>query len=208
VSKDGGGAPAPLILDVSVLIEIARGDTGIMTLIQDYDAAGQPMVVPALAVTAASIDMRNEEAADLLGGLELFENIEIAPLQGVDQAIALAAVMARTGLEPWDAHVAAIADASVCPILTLDAAKWRQHSETWMTVYTSSRSPTRTRRDDGAGTEIEPETNRLGMTRRPQGLFVKSGGAGGARTHDRRIMRGLIRCSRRSSCTDAAGQCR
>lgn len=39
------------------------------------------------------------------------------------------AVMARTALEPWDAHVAAIADASVCPILTLDAAKWRQHSE-------------------------------------------------------------------------------
>lgn len=37
--------------------------------------------------------------------------------------------MARTALEPWDAHVAAIADASVCPILTLDAAKWRQHSE-------------------------------------------------------------------------------
>jgi hypothetical protein len=41
VSEDGGGVPAPLILDVSVLIEIARGDTAIMTLIQDYDAAGQ-----------------------------------------------------------------------------------------------------------------------------------------------------------------------
>jgi len=121
--------PTPLILDVSVLIEIARGDTDIMTLIQDYDAARQPMVVPALAVTAASIDIHHEEAADLLGGLELFEHIEIAPLQGVEQALALAAVMARTGLEPWDAHVAAIADAAVCPILTLDAAKWRQHSE-------------------------------------------------------------------------------
>ncbi len=129
MSKDGRGVPASLIPDVSVLIEIARGDPDIMTLIQDYDAAGQPMVVPALAVTAASIDMRNEEAADLLGGLELFESIEIASLQGVHQALALAAVMARTGLEPWDAHVAAIADALVCPIQTLDAAKWRQHSE-------------------------------------------------------------------------------
>lgn len=129
MSDDGGDVPTPLILDVSVIIEIARGDTDIMTLVQDYDAAGQPMVVPALAVTAASIDTRNEEAADLLGGLELFENIEIAPLQGVEQALALAAVMARTGLEPWDAHVAAIADASVCPILTLDATKWRQHFE-------------------------------------------------------------------------------
>ncbi len=31
-------------------------------------------------------------------------------------------------LDPWDAHVAAVADAAVCPILTLDAPKWRQHS--------------------------------------------------------------------------------
>ena len=129
MSEDDGGVPTPLILDVSVLIEIARGDTDILTLIQDYDAAGQRMVVPALTVTAASIDIHNEEAADLLGGLELFQHIEIAPLQGVEQALALAAVMARTGLEPWDTHVAAIADAAVCPILTLDAAKWRQHSE-------------------------------------------------------------------------------
>jgi hypothetical protein len=35
---------------------------------------------------------------------------------------------ARTELDPWDADVAAVADASVCPILTLDAGKWRQHS--------------------------------------------------------------------------------
>jgi hypothetical protein len=37
--------------------------------------------------------------------------------------------MASTGLDPWDAHVAAVADASICPILTLDAAKWRQHAD-------------------------------------------------------------------------------
>jgi hypothetical protein len=127
VTEDGAAIPAPLILDVSVLIEIARGDTDIMTLIQDYDAAGQPLVVPALAVTAASIDMPSEEAADLLGGLELFGNIEIAPLQGVEQAVRLAAVISATELDRWDAHVAAIADASVCPILTLDGGKWRQH---------------------------------------------------------------------------------
>jgi predicted nucleic acid-binding protein len=125
VSDDGGAILAPLILDVSVLIAIARGDSGVMTLIQDYDAEGQPLVVPVLAVTAASIDMRSEEAADLLGGLELFGNVEIAPLRGTEQAVTLADVIARTGLDPWDAHVAAIADSSVCRILTLDAAKWR-----------------------------------------------------------------------------------
>ncbi|MGH3184689.1 MAG: PIN domain-containing protein [Streptosporangiaceae bacterium] len=128
MSEDSGATPAPLILDVSVLIAIARGDAGVMTLIQDYDAEGQPLVVPVLAITAASADMRSEEAADLLGGLELFENITIAPLQGAEQAVTLAAVIARTELDPWDAHVAAVADAAVCPILTLDAAKWRQHS--------------------------------------------------------------------------------
>ena len=40
----------------------------------------------------------------------------------------LAAVIARTDLDPWDAHVAAVADAAVCAILTLDSAKWREHT--------------------------------------------------------------------------------
>ena len=40
----------------------------------------------------------------------------------------LAGIIARTGLDPWDAHAAAIADVAIYPILTLDAAKWRQPS--------------------------------------------------------------------------------
>jgi predicted nucleic acid-binding protein len=52
----------------------------------------------------------------------------IAPLRDAEQALALAAVIARTELDPYDAHVAAVADASVCPILTLDAAKWQEHA--------------------------------------------------------------------------------
>lgn len=50
----------------------------------------------------------------------------IASLPGTEQAVALAAVTARTGLDPWDAHVAAVADPAICPILTLDAGKRRQ----------------------------------------------------------------------------------
>lgn len=76
----------------------------------------------------AALDIRSDEAADLLEGLERLENAMTAPLQGAEQANRLAAVIARTGLDPWDAHVAAVADASVCPILTLNAAKWRQHA--------------------------------------------------------------------------------
>jgi predicted nucleic acid-binding protein len=128
VSEDGGAAPAPYVLDVSVVVAVARGDTEIMTFIQRLDGTGQPMVVPVLAIAAASLDARSEEADELLAGLALFGNLEIAPLKGAEQAVRLGDVIARTGLDPWDAHVAAIADASVCPILTLDAAKWQQHA--------------------------------------------------------------------------------
>lgn len=69
-----------------------------------------------------------------------------APLSGAEQATRLAGIIARTGLEPWDAHVASVADASVCPILTLDAALWRAHANDLDERSTSSRSPTRTRR--------------------------------------------------------------
>jgi predicted nucleic acid-binding protein len=128
VSEGHGAVPAPYVLDVSVVVAVARGDTEIMTFIQRLDGTGRPMVVPVLAIAAASLDARSEEADELLDGFELLGNAEVAPLKGSEQATQLAAVISATGLDPWDAHVAAIADTSVCPILTLDAAKWRQHA--------------------------------------------------------------------------------
>jgi hypothetical protein len=38
-----------------------------------------------------------------------------AALRDAEQAVRLAAVIARTGLDPWDAHVAAVADAGGLP---------------------------------------------------------------------------------------------
>lgn len=128
MSEASASIPAPWVLDVSVLASVARADARIMTLIQELDARGRPLIIPALAVTGASLDMRGEEATELLEGLERLENALVAPLRDAEQAIRLAAVIARTDLDLWDAHVAAVADASVCPILTLDAAKWRQHT--------------------------------------------------------------------------------
>lgn len=118
----------PLILDTSVLIAVARGDADVIAVVQAYDARDQPIVIPALSLAGASLDARSEEADDLLAGLELLGAVTIAPLSGVEQAARLAHVVARTGLDPWDAHVAAIADVAVCPILTLDAGKWREPS--------------------------------------------------------------------------------
>jgi predicted nucleic acid-binding protein len=128
VSQDSGATPPPYVLDVSVLVAVARFDATVMTLIQSYDSRGQALVAPALALTGASLDVRSEDADDLLEGVERLDNTEVVPLRDAEQALRLAAVISRTSLDPWDAHVAAIADASICPILTLNAAKWRQHA--------------------------------------------------------------------------------
>jgi predicted nucleic acid-binding protein len=128
VSEDGGAVPAPLILDVSVLVAIAGNDADVMSLIQGYRADRQPMVIPVLAITAALADAPGEDAEAVLHGLEMLENTSIAPLRDAEQAARLAAVIASTGLEPGDAQVAAVADLAVSPILTLNGEKWRQHA--------------------------------------------------------------------------------
>ncbi len=86
MSEDGGAVPAPYLLDVSVVVAVARGDTEITTFIQRLDGTGQPVVIPVLAITAASLDVRSDEADELLDGLELLGNAEIAPVQGAEQA--------------------------------------------------------------------------------------------------------------------------
>ena len=139
MSEDGAAVPAPDVLDVSVVVAVARGDTEIMTFIQRLDGTGQPMVIPVLAITAASLDVRSDEADELLDGLELLGHAEIAPLKGAEQAARLAAVIAGTGLDPWDAHVAAVADAAICR-----SSPWMPRSggstpNAWMSRCTSSR---------------------------------------------------------------------
>jgi predicted nucleic acid-binding protein len=120
--------PTPYIIDTRVLIDIARGDADLIGLLQDYDQTGQPLVIPALAAVGALLDARADEASALLAGLATFESVEVAPLDGVEQAAKIADVIARTDLTPWDAHVAAVADVAVCPILTFDASRWEEVS--------------------------------------------------------------------------------
>ncbi len=124
----GEAAAPPFVLDTSVVTAATRGDPDIIGLVREYAARGQLLVIPAMAIAGASLDARGEEADDLLGGLELLDNVTIAPLRGTEQAARLADIIARTGLDPWDAHVAAVADVAIYPILTRDATKWRQPS--------------------------------------------------------------------------------
>ena len=78
-----------------------------------------------LAVIAAPLDLRSEAAAALLRGLERMQGSMGAPLAGGEQAVRLAAVIARTGLDLWDDHVASVADASVCAAFSQRPAVWR-----------------------------------------------------------------------------------
>jgi predicted nucleic acid-binding protein len=127
VSEEGRGfPPVPLVLDTGVIIAIARSDAQITSLILSYDDAGQPMVIPVLAMTAAALDMPTGSTALVLRGLQKQGKVIVAPLQGADQAAVLAGIIAKTGLDHGDAQVAAVALVGTYPILTLDAAKWQR----------------------------------------------------------------------------------
>jgi hypothetical protein len=121
--------PTPYVLDTSVLADVARGDADLIGLLQGFDQAGQPLVVPVLAAAGALVDNCGApDAQALLSGLAAFGGTIVAPLDGIAQAAKLIDMMSTTGLDVYDAHAAAIADVSICPILTLHAHKWRERS--------------------------------------------------------------------------------
>jgi hypothetical protein len=128
VSENAGPTPIPYALDVSVVTALTRGDAGVTALILGYDAARQPLVIPVLVMTAALLDLGGSQARDVLEGLGRLDMVLVAPLTSLDQAARLAVVITRTSLDPGEAHAASVADASICPILTLNGAKWRQHA--------------------------------------------------------------------------------
>ncbi|WP_214103926.1 hypothetical protein [Acrocarpospora catenulata] len=113
----------PLILDTGMLSELARGDLDLMELVARLDEQGQPMVVSTLAVTGATL-FAGKVNADLLLGICTMDSVTVAGTTTPEHGLALAEAINRTGLEPWDAHVAALADASICPVFTLDRARW------------------------------------------------------------------------------------
>lgn len=121
--------PTPLILDTTVLGELARGDIDTIGLVQSFDAQRQPMVVSALAITWTVLDCQTEESIDAMHGLALLDEVTVAPLKDAPQATSLAGIMTVTGLDAWNAHVAGLANVAVCPILTRNSARWQQASE-------------------------------------------------------------------------------
>jgi hypothetical protein len=114
----------PLILDTGVLVELARGDLNLMQMVARWDEQGQPMVMSVVAVAAAARDAGSKDSTDLLLGIATMDQITVAGLREPEHGIILASVLGRTDLDWGDAHVAALADTSVCPILTLDGSRW------------------------------------------------------------------------------------
>ena len=124
----GTEVPPPLILDAGVLTAVARSDSGVTGLLMDYDASGQPLIIPPVAAIAALTDLHTEDAARVLRGLEQLENVTTVALASIKQASAVAWVTAHTDMGPSDANTAALALTEAGRILTLDAGKWRQHA--------------------------------------------------------------------------------
>ncbi|MGP4104559.1 hypothetical protein [Nonomuraea sp. KM90] len=114
----------PLILDTGVLVELARGDLNLMEMVARWDEHGQAMVMSVVAVASAARDSGSKDATDLLLGIATMDQITVAGLPEPEHGIALASVLGGTELDWGDAHVAALADTSLCPILTLDGSHW------------------------------------------------------------------------------------
>lgn len=114
----------PLILDTGFLTELARGDLNLMEMVARWDEQGQPMVMSVVAVAAAARDAGSKDAVDLLLGIATMDHIAVAGLREPEHGITLASVLSRTDLDWGNAHVAALADTSVCPVLTLAGEDW------------------------------------------------------------------------------------
>lgn len=118
----------PYVLDDLALSEVARGDTDLLHLLMSYDASGQALVVPVLAAGAAYRQSPTEDAAQSLRGIASLDHAMTAPVGDIGQAIRLTQIAEKTGLDICAAHIAAVADKSVCPVLTLDGDRWKRAS--------------------------------------------------------------------------------
>ncbi|WP_188191003.1 hypothetical protein [Nonomuraea sp. SYSU D8015] len=101
-----------------------------MEMVARFDAEGQPMVMSVLAIAGASLDCDGaKDATDLLLGIATMEQITVAGAREPEHGTVLASVLDRRELGWGDAHVAAIADASVCPVLTLSRSHWEKAAQ-------------------------------------------------------------------------------
>lgn len=115
------------ILDASLLAEVGRGDNDVIALLQALDAADVAIVVPALAVTGATVETAatNEQLA-VMRGVGRLDSATFAALAAFDDTVDLGRMRLETDApsQLWDVQTALQAVLRNCPILTTDAARW------------------------------------------------------------------------------------
>lgn len=116
------------VLDVTVLADCARGDAELIGMIQQFDVDHVTLIVPALAVTGATIDVGGApEQVALIRGICRLDSARFAGLTEFDDAAELARLRFVTTLEHlWDVHTAEVALNRGVPVLTLDHGRWRE----------------------------------------------------------------------------------
>jgi hypothetical protein len=116
------------VLDVTVLADCARGDAELIGMIQQFDADHVTLVVPALAATAAVIDVGGaHEQVAVIRGICRLSSAQLAGIVVCDDAEELARMrLANQSLKHlWDVQTAEAALSRRIPILTLDNGRWK-----------------------------------------------------------------------------------
>ncbi|GII91900.1 hypothetical protein [Sinosporangium siamense] len=116
------------VLDAALLAQAGHGDGDVIALLQQLDAAQVSLIVPALAVTGATVEAAatNDQLA-VIRGVGRLDAADFAGLTAFDDATDLAR-MRLEGDQPdelWDVQTCLQAVLRNCPILTTDAARWK-----------------------------------------------------------------------------------
>lgn len=116
------------VLDAPLLAEVGRGDNDVIALLQQLDADNISIIVPALALTGATIETAatNEQLA-VIRGVGRLDSAHFAALAAFDDTTDLARMRLEVDApeELWDVQTALQAVLRSCPVLTTDAARWQ-----------------------------------------------------------------------------------
>ncbi|MGV9776383.1 hypothetical protein [Streptosporangium sp. NPDC003464] len=117
-----------LVLDVSVLTECARGDVGIINLIQRFDADRKPLIIPATSVTGATVELGgNHDQLAVVSGLCRLDSATMPTVSDFKDGVEVGQVLVEmeSCVTSWDAHAVTEALLHRCPVLTADYARWK-----------------------------------------------------------------------------------
>ncbi|SDL75479.1 hypothetical protein SAMN05421874_128104 [Nonomuraea maritima] len=113
------------VLDALLLAEVSRGDPDVIALLQELDASQIPMIVPALAITGATVETAaTADQLAVMRGVGRLGSTRLAALSVFDDSVDLAHMRKEMEGDLWDVQTALQAVLRGCPILTVDGTHW------------------------------------------------------------------------------------